>query len=76
MQKWIFIFLISFTSIAQQQVITDSYYGDDYSKAVSLFESQQYDRAKPIFETYLKEHPNHYDLMRQIITINTVAFWE
>ncbi len=59
MQKWIFIFLISFTSIAQQQVITDSYYGDDYSKAVSLFESQQYDRAKPIFETYLKEHPNH-----------------
>jgi len=73
MQKWIFIFLVSFTSIAQQQVITETYLSGDFSKAVTLFENQEYDAAKPLFETYLKQHPDHIQTIEYLGDISGYA---
>ncbi|TVZ53169.1 tetratricopeptide repeat protein [Dokdonia sp. Hel_I_53] len=65
MIKWILLFLIPFLSFGQEY--------NAFAKAESLYKAGKYQKAKPIFESYLKSHPNNLRVIEYLGDIEGYA---
>lgn len=73
MKNWFFILCITYVGVAQEQTASFSFENDDLTYAITLFESQQYDQARSIFEKHLSDHPNDMKALEYLGDISGYA---